>query len=662
MHVDNSDESGKTCTYDVDDQTVRSVYVQAGNTIEHVSGILQILGSQKSDTVELFLGEQANGSGTYKLTGGKLVVHNSHEEGEGEVIVGNYTPADFEQSGANSVCEFDTLYIGCYTYPEEEWSAYKLTSGKLTVLHEEIGRVGGAEVIQTGGVHHAGQIWMGYWPSSEGWYTLSGDGDLWVESGLEIAGDGWGRFTQEGTSTVDVGFLSLACHYGGEYRLASSTGTEVVELTAACITIGDVDTGTFEWFSGRIDTSLMAFGAPTSSEPPRSPGTLVMGCDFDAGDLASGAIFENDVYPDAEVTGLDEATLEITNGATATHEGGAPLVEVGRLNIGDSHDPGGGAGTYSFVGTGFSATEAALQADIIFVGYDFAYEEATGGTLNVGDGEVASTPLIVVTVSLHFGTQSTFTVEEGCTCGISLTYPGAILVFLVHDDGSGNENMAGLSSLTLAFRGEHPWNVMEVAGARAGNDPELSGFSTDNFLIDKLVVGENRPEEPFYGPVRLDLLDGVDNRDDGDDDEALYVNSIVMEGGGTFLRPDKTEIADYIYFKHKEGQVETAERLYAGDANLDGQVDGGDYSLWADHYGMTGGATWNEADFNGDRCVNGADYTIWSDNYGSGRGEGKAGGDPDKVTELIARSKDGDFDGDGDIDGDDVKVLLSLEK
>ncbi len=42
-------------------------------------------------------------------------------------------------------------------------------------------------------------------------------------------------------------------------------------------------------------------------------------------------------------------------------------------------------------------------------------------------------------------------------------------------------------------------------------------------------------------------------------------------------------------------------------------MDGGDYTLWADHYAQTGG--WLEGDFTGDGVTDGGDYTIWADNY-----------------------------------------------
>lgn len=53
----------------------------------------------------------------------------------------------------------------------------------------------------------------------------------------------------------------------------------------------------------------------------------------------------------------------------------------------------------------------------------------------------------------------------------------------------------------------------------------------------------------------------------------------------------------------------------AADANLDGIISGADYTIWADHFGMSD-ATYLVGDFNGDALVSGADYTIWSDHFG----------------------------------------------
>jgi fibronectin-binding autotransporter adhesin len=49
---------------------------------------------------------------------------------------------------------------------------------------------------------------------------------------------------------------------------------------------------------------------------------------------------------------------------------------------------------------------------------------------------------------------------------------------------------------------------------------------------------------------------------------------------------------------------------YYGDANLDGTVDGSDYSLIDGHNGLTSGGTWQTGDFNYDGKVDGSDYSL----------------------------------------------------
>jgi hypothetical protein len=59
-----------------------------------------------------------------------------------------------------------------------------------------------------------------------------------------------------------------------------------------------------------------------------------------------------------------------------------------------------------------------------------------------------------------------------------------------------------------------------------------------------------------------------------------------------------------------------ASFVLPGDANADGAVDGADYTIWADSFGMQNPQGAVDGDFNGDGEVDGADYTIWADNFG----------------------------------------------
>ena len=48
-----------------------------------------------------------------------------------------------------------------------------------------------------------------------------------------------------------------------------------------------------------------------------------------------------------------------------------------------------------------------------------------------------------------------------------------------------------------------------------------------------------------------------------------------------------------------------------GDANLDGSVDGSDFSVWNSHK-FTNLAAYCSGDFNGDGSVDGSDFSIWN--------------------------------------------------
>jgi len=73
-----------------------------------------------------------------------------------------------------------------------------------------------------------------------------------------------------------------------------------------------------------------------------------------------------------------------------------------------------------------------------------------------------------------------------------------------------------------------------------------------------------------------------------------------------------------------DGQVTSADRtklirdiLHAeyGDFDLNGFVDSGDYTKWADNFGMVN-AGWRNGDANGDGIVDTTDYTYWADMVG----------------------------------------------
>lgn len=65
------------------------------------------------------------------------------------------------------------------------------------------------------------------------------------------------------------------------------------------------------------------------------------------------------------------------------------------------------------------------------------------------------------------------------------------------------------------------------------------------------------------------------------------------------------------------GDFEFHFTVLSADGNRDNRVTGADFTIWADHFGLPGGAAGlADGDYNGDGAVSGADFTVWADLFG----------------------------------------------
>jgi hypothetical protein len=98
-------------------------------------------------------------------------------------------------------------------------------------------------------------------------------------------------------------------------------------------------------------------------------------------------------------------------------------------------------------------------------------------------------------------------------------------------------------------------------------------------------------------------------------------------------------------------------KVLSGETNHDGQVDGADYTAWADNY-QTYQTMYTEADWTADGYVDGADYTVWADHYNDSVPAGAPAGTA--ARQAAAPAAGDSLDSGADADAFDVAALPAV--
>ena len=153
------------------------------------------------------------------------------------------------------------------------------------------------------------------------------------------------------------------------------------------------------------------------------------------------------------------------------------------------------------------------------------------------------------------------------------------------------------------------------------NTPSTLDDVMDFMTFTSLAVGEH-----FEATVTAGTFDALLGRFDNsgvlieydDDGGAGLLSNIsgTVPGDGQ-LHLAVTGYADVLFQGDhaQSGDYTLSVALPApGDANVDGYVDGLDYVVWSNNFGLSD-TIWREADFNDTKDTDGLDYVIWSNNY-----------------------------------------------
>ena len=172
-------------------------------------------------------------------------------------------------------------------------------------------------------------------------------------------------FLQSG-GTCSISGLVVGDVLSGSLGTYSLTGTASLNVADGVDVGQSYGAGRLELLTNALTTPQLALGAN---------GTLAVGFDFSMASLSSGAVFHG-----TTLTGLNLATLEVTNGATATQADGVART-VGGLTIGST----AGAGTFQLASGSLTT----------------AYLSSSNGSLQLGNA----------TLQINGGLQGQGTIE-----------------------------------------------------------------------------------------------------------------------------------------------------------------------------------------------------------------------------------------------------------
>ena len=488
-----------------------------------------------------------------------------------DLVVGYDAPGVLTQSGGSNVVKISagSLYLG---HEAAGNGSYNLggSLGGVSAQYEFIGHYGTGAFTQSDGYNVVEYtLYLGNQADSEGSYTLSG-GSLQTNRAL-IGHYGTGQFIHSDGDYTNTEYVVLGRWPGGHGTYELSGGS----FATTTLHVGYEGTGEFTWSGGTFSAVVVNVAAG---------GTMTLGQDW----IFAGGLNVNGGVVDMPARGLTldgggpGAMMTITDGSVCIDHvtvGGSQAGSVTQTG-GTSTIPqalmlgrqAGGVGSYVIAG-------GSLTVGDLYVGQD--------GQGGFGIADAAAE--VTVSNLLHFGPDSLFSAVAGAT--IHMT--GADL----ENESHTPTDLPGLDSLTLIFKGG-PGQVDEVEVA--GEDLRLDREAwRDNFALGTLQLGG-----AAVGRIRL--VDNVDNHKPACR-EALYVGALVVNPGSTI------DLGGLNLYFLKDDQP---KQLFAGDANLDGCVDGLDYSHWSLHYLAAGG--WREGDFNADAFTDGLDYNAWSLNYQAG--------------------------------------------
>jgi autotransporter-associated beta strand protein len=514
------------------------------------------------------LADGAPSTATYSLSGAGSTLTVSYEENIGTNGAGTFT-----QSGGTNTLNGPYFILALAT---NSTGVYNLSAGTLSTT--------GAAYIayasnttstfnQTGGAASIGTYFnLAVGAGSTANYNLSGAGSTFtVGSEENIGTNGAGTFTQSGgTNAVDgtAFVIALATNSAGTYNLSAGT-LAVAGAGIADIAFGNNTTATFDQSGGTAsfagDIYLAVGTGSTAAYSLSGTGALTVTGEEFIGDTGAGTLTQTS----GTNTTSQDVVIASQSGSTGAYNLSAGALTSPSVYVGGNSTAAGGTGVLTISGTGSLNVAGSLTV----------YNTADSG-LNVSGGTVTAAALNLL--------GGIYTQTAGSATFGQIT-------------GSGQVTISG-GLTTLAKNG----------GASQVNSLTISGSGTLDITNNHIIIDytTSDPISTIAGYLKSGYNGGAWNG------PGIISSTAQTLTNGLRYAVGWADGANGVVSGLSSGQIEIKYTLL-GDANLDGVVNGSDFSILAANFGK-GVTNWDQGNFLYGSSVNGSDFSALAANFGQG--------------------------------------------
>jgi fibronectin-binding autotransporter adhesin len=390
--------------------------------------------------------------------------------------------------------------------------------------------------------------------------------------------------SNNGTLTVNGALSSYNTSTATGLYLTGGGGTLTISGASLLSTI-DINKGILQFYEGGT------LGGYNTSTTVESAGTLSLnGQTITIGDLAgSGAV----------ALGAGSLTVTSTAGSTfsGTINGTGSLTKLGNPTLILSGNDYGTGTTTVTAGTLTLASTGSIGSSVINAGY--------GTTVNLL-GTINNTPVVYATGTVNFG-------------------PNTGTGFLIRGLGGLNiasNSVGGNGQVNVALATSHANRTLLVPSSLTFTG-STNAWSGQLDLTNNDMVVSNGDITVLTNLVKSGFNNGnwkgngITSSTAAANTTHLTAIGVIQNNNGSSypIYGSYTALGSFDGYNPAVADV-LVKYTYYGDANLDGKVDGSDYSLIDNGYlnHLTG---WYNGDFNYDGVVNGSDYTLIDNAFNS---------------------------------------------